>query len=219
MRFILILAAIAAALTLLALRTRGVGWLLLWPAGSCWLVALAYQVSWPGVFGKRADGTMAWRAVLPTLPFLLATWSVWYAARLLRREPPAHEIRPGLWLGRRPYAREVPPGVDLVVDLTAEFPIARAIRLQADVTCLPTLDGTAPRVQDLRRAVDLIRHQSGGVIVHCASGRGRSTTIVAAYLIDLGEARTPHEAEAIIRAIRPGVRLTRPQRALLESLL
>jgi protein-tyrosine phosphatase len=219
MRFQPVFSATAAALACLAVWWGGTGWLLLWPAASCLLVAMAYRLRWPGVFGKQPDGSMVSPLVLINLPFLLATWTVWHVARLVRGEPPAHEIRPGLWLGRRPYTRELPRHVHFVVDVTAEFPMARGVRRRTEVVCLPTLDGTAPRADDLCRAVDLIRRHVPGVLVHCASGRGRSTTVVAAYLIEVGEAGSPTEAEALIRTIRPGVRLTRPQRALLNSRL
>jgi hypothetical protein len=39
----------------------------------------------PGVFGKKADGTMAWYSVLLLLPYLLAAWIIWHLARIVGR--------------------------------------------------------------------------------------------------------------------------------------
>src|SRR5947209_17823719 len=60
------------------------------------------------------------------------------------REPCCPEVVPGIWVGRRAYARELPPDITLVVDLTAEFPEPRAVRAGRSYVCLPTLDATAP---------------------------------------------------------------------------
>jgi hypothetical protein len=63
-------------------------------------VGAAYAGLGPRVFGKRADGTLAWPNVLLLAPYLLLTLGLWHAQRLASREDPAHEIAPGLWLGR-----------------------------------------------------------------------------------------------------------------------
>src|SRR5919202_869647 len=110
-----------------AFLVQGLGWLLLWPGFSFLLLASAYAGLGPRVYGKRADGRMAWWAVLLLLPYLLLTWAAWHLQRALGREGCCHEVAPGLWLGRRAFVRELPPGVNLVVDLTAEFPAARGI--------------------------------------------------------------------------------------------
>ena len=106
----------------------GLGWLLLWPAVSFVLIAAAYAGLGPGVCGKRADGRLAWWAVALLLPYLLGTWGVWYAVRLLSREPCCDEVAPGVWVGRRPFVRDLPTNISLIVDLTAEFPAPRALR-------------------------------------------------------------------------------------------
>lgn len=53
------------------------------------------------------------------------------------------------------------------------------------------------------------------VLVHCAHGHGRSATVLAAILIADGRAAGVAEAEALMQAQRPRVRLNRRQRAAL----
>lgn len=53
------------------------------------------------------------------------------------------------------------------------------------------------------------------VLVHCAHGHGRSATVLAAILIAEGRASGVAEAEALMQAQRPRVRLNRRQRAAL----
>ena len=83
-------------------------------------------------------------------------------------------------------------------------------------TSLPTLDGAAP---DRAEFDALVAHivRAGGVYVHCASGHGRSATLAAALLIARGLSASVPEAEERLRAARPGVRLSRAQRAFLEQ--
>ena len=192
-----------------------VAWWVSW-SGICFLVVAAgYAGVGARVLGKRADGALApWTLAL--LPFLLFTWLVWHLQRRLTREPCCHKVAPGIWLGRRPLAHEVPAGVTLVVDLTAEFPSTRAVRAGRRYLCLPTLDTRAPDPDRLRRIVATAATWKGGVYIHCANGHGRSATVAIAVLVARGLAADLAEAEAQIRSTRAGISLSPAQRAMLE---
>src|SRR5262249_16782490 len=113
---------------------------------------------------------------------------------------------------------ELPPGVVLVVDLTAEFPVARGVALGRDYVALPTLDGTAPQEQAFRAALTTIVASPGPVYLHCAMGHGRSATLAAAVLLTRGLASDVAQAEKMLRGVRPGVRLKPVQRELLRRI-
>jgi protein-tyrosine phosphatase len=149
-------------------------------------------------------------------PYFLTTWVVWQLQRI-GSEDAMNEVAPGLWVGRRPYAHELPPGTRLVVDLTAEFPVHSGIREGTPFVCLPTLDGTAPSTSGLDPVLERIDDEDGPVYVHCAAGHGRSATVVAAMLIRRGLARDVDQARRLLREKRPGIRLNRAQRALLDG--
>jgi protein-tyrosine phosphatase len=84
----------------------------------------------------------------------------------------------------------------------------------------PTPDLTAPTLIDLIRAVrDLENrdnYQQQLTLVHCKAGRGRSATVVAAYLIHvlhkIGQKTTVAEIEAYLVTHRPQVRLGKDQK-------
>lgn len=83
---------------------------------------------------------------------------------------------------------------------------------------LATVDNTPPSVDDLQRGAAFIRAEidrGGKVYVHCAVGCGRAPTMAAAYLISTG--LSPNEALRQIKTVRPFVRLTRKQRAVLDQ--
>lgn len=205
--------ALAFACGYLAWRDQSVLWA--WLALSFAAVCAAYAGIGPKLFGKRPTGGISLWAVFLWLPYFLLTWGLWYVGRLLKRKPHSHEIVPGLWLGAWPdTAAKLPKETALVVDLTAEFP--RRVH-QGDYLCLPTLDAEAPTVAALKTAVAAIGASSGAVYVHCAAGHGRSATVVAAVLIERGLATDASSAEKYMQAIRPGVRLTPPQRRLLQE--
>lgn len=143
MRFGLLILAQGLVLAGLAAQLGGWGWVLAWPAVASVVVAVAYLADWTWIFGKRADGSLRWLPHLLLGPFLWATWVVWHLARRLGREPASHEVVPGLWLGRRPFLEELPPGCALVVDMTAEFPAHKAIL--AGVPTCASRPSTAPR--------------------------------------------------------------------------
>jgi protein-tyrosine phosphatase len=218
MKYALTFGALAVYLAVLACALEGACWLLLWPAVSFLALAAAYAGLGPRVFGKRLDGSLAPWAVLLLLPYLALSWLVWHVQRRLSREDPCNEVAPGLWLGRRPFAHELPAGVLLVVDVTAEFAVPRWLRGRYRYLCLPTLDTFAPDEAALVALVGHVAASAEPVYVHCAQGHGRSAVVVAAVLLARGLARDAAEAETLLRTARPGVRLKASQRRLLERL-
>lgn len=200
----------------------GSAWWLLWPAASFLVVATAYLVPCrigPRVFGKREDGTRAAWAVVVLLPYFVLSWLAWYASRRLTRSHVYDEVSPGVFLGRRPYCRELPAGVATVIDLTAEFPAARSIADGRRYVCVPTLDRMATPAEAMARLVDAAAEWPGMIYVHCASGHGRSAAVVVALLVARGLARDAAAAEEIVRRARPNVMLSSSQRAAVERVL
>jgi protein-tyrosine phosphatase len=216
MKYAFVFGLLGVYLVGLAAVLGGWGWLLAWPGASLLLVAAAFAGLGPRVFGKRLDGSVAWWALLALLPYLLLTWLLWQLLRLTSKEPCCHEVVTGIWVGRRAYARELPADISMVVDLTAEFPEPRGVRKGRSYVCLPTLDTTAPAAAALREVVRRVDEHSGNVYIHCASGHGRSATVAAALLLARGLATDVAQAESLLRSRRPGIRLTRVQRVLLE---
>lgn len=97
-------------------------------------------------------------------------------------------------------------GVQVVVTLT-EYPLPRQWVNDAGLMAvhIPVTDFTAPSERQLRLAVDTIERakRSGmGVAVHCAAGKGRTGTVLAAYLVTQGLSAS--EAIRKVRELRPG---------------
>lgn len=204
-----------ACMTLAWLLGSGGAWALAWLGISMLTVGGAYLGHGTGLLGKRRDGSLAWLPVLLLLPYFLLIWMVWHMRRALSREPCFDEVAPGLLLGRRPFAHELPREVSLVVDLTSEFAEPREVRTRVRYLCLPVLDTCAPDEEELVSVVRAILAEPGTAYVHCAQGHGRSATIAAAVLLALGHCEDMRGAEQHLRRARPGVRLHREQRNVL----
>lgn len=190
-------------------------WFLLWCALACVLVSAAYVGNWPGVFGKRADGTLNLWVALPVLPYQGFFWLYWQGERYFSRLAPCTEVAPGLYVGRRLPAHELSQRVDLIVDLTSEF-TELLPRRGREYVCLATLDGSVPPSEDeLTLLLERIADHSGAVFVHCASGRGRAVAVVAGALILRGVCADVTDALAHIRRLRPGIRPTPTQREMI----
>ena len=190
---------------------------LAWPAVAFGLVGLGYAGLGARPFLKGAHGRRHPVATVLLAPYLGIAWLVLLALRL-RSEAAYHEVRPRLFIGRRPLrSSELPKDVSLVVDLTSEFP--RLHPKGVEYICLPTLDGSAPNDLDAARAlIEKVRAHDGVVYVHCAAGHGRSAAIVASVLVAEGRADDVKHAIEVMRKVRPGVGLSRSQRAFVQTI-
>ncbi len=217
LKYAIVLSILAATMVALAVMHGGLALLWIWPAISFATVAAGYGGLGPKMFGKDPDGRRAPWAWLVLLPYLLLVMFVYHLRRAVAGRTCCQQVLPGLWLGRRPLPHEVPADVELVIDLTAEMHEPRGVLQSRRYACFPTLDATSPSAQDVRAILEALANCQGGVYVHCAAGHGRSAAVVACIMIQRGHARTPEEAEANLRRIRPGIRLNRAQRRLIEE--
>lgn len=222
----LVFMALALATSFVILQTVSPWWrgLMGWFVLNFFMMGLSYAAGSVALWGKRSDGTRAlWSRVV-----LIPMGAMLTFARVLEstfsREDPYHQIRPNLWLGRRPTRREAADWADafeVVIDATCEFTEPIPLRREGYLV-LPTLDATAVSMNDLDQAMALIEqsknvgssgsHGAQRVLVHCASGHGRSAMIVAAWLMDSGASETVEDAVALLQSIRSGVGLNSGQR-------
>jgi protein-tyrosine phosphatase len=216
--YVFLFATYAAALLAPALLLGGWAWLLAWPALSFALVAAAYAGLGARVFGKRSDGTIAPLHRLALLPFHGLVAAVWHGLRLTRSEPAWCELVPGLRIGRRLLARELPPDTDLVVDLTAEFSEPAGVRQAAAYRSLPTLDAGLANLAEFRALAKEVAASTKNIFIHCALGHGRTGTFAAAVLILRGLAPDPAAALVLLQRVRPGIRLKPAQLRSLHEL-
>lgn len=190
-----------------------------WPALSFGAVAAGYLGLGPGVLGKNAAGARASWAALFHLPFFGLSWVMWQLLRLLGGESPWDEVSPGVYVGRRCTVGELPPGLLMVVDVTAEFLEPAGVQAAVTYRCLPTLDVMAPPAESFAALVEEIAAVEGPVFIHCAAGHGRSATVAAAVLVRRGVEEDIGAAVATMKARRPRVRLVRDQRAAADALV
>ena len=178
----------SAVLGIMAIALGSWFWLLVWPASSLALIAIAYLRGNSSVF-RKSGGSLPISTRVVLGPYLFGAY-----VRLLiyrRRGEPWVEAAPGVFCGRLLTKREAlavrSRGVTGVLDLTAEHPETRAF-FEIEYLNVPVLDLTSPSREQFDVAVAFIADHAdgGGVYVHCALGISRSVAAVAAY-IDRGK--------------------------------
>jgi hypothetical protein len=142
------------------------------------------------------------------------------------RNPWFSQVTPRIWLGGAPtYGRDydamLADGITAVLDVRAERAANLAFYEAHDISYrrfrVPDID--IPNDVVLTEAVDWIDGQLAEgrtVLVHCAKGRGRSATIVAAYLMR-ADGLSFDEANQLLRSKRTLVKLEARHRRVLES--
>lgn len=134
--------------------------------------------------------------------------------------PVATEVQPGWWVGGC-YAHTLDKDWAGVIDLTVEFPESCIHRTTAYLST-PTWDGVPATPAQLEEAADFAvaasKTGAGDILVHCAHGRGRSTTVMCACLVKAGLFRTWEEAfEQGIKPQRTVCKLNRRMRQALTE--
>ena len=175
-------------------------------------LGMAYVLSRAGFLGKKPEGGIQFISYLLFWPYHLVSYVSLFIARLMRVAP-FQEIVPGLFLGGRLLSweekRSEPLANASVLDLTSEFCEVRFLRKSRSYLCLPLLDGTAPKQEELETGVRFITEQlqKGPVYVHCAMGHGRGATFAIAYLVASGKMPDLQQALQFVQSKRPGVKI------------
>ena len=117
--------------------------------------------------------------------------------------PVASLVQPGWYVGGC-YADQLNKDWAAVIDLTVEFPES-CINRTKEYLSRPTWDGVPCTPEQLEEAatfaVNARKKHGGDVLVHCAHGRGRSTTVMCACLVKTG--LYPNWQEAFEKGIKP----------------
>ncbi|MFQ5940283.1 MAG: dual specificity protein phosphatase family protein [Nitrososphaerales archaeon] len=96
-------------------------------------------------------------------------------------------------------------GIEAVLTLTEET-LPEEWLDKIDYLHVPTINGAAPDIENIERAADFIDKNlknNKSTMVHCAAGRGRSGTILAAYMMKF-KGMGAKNAIQMIRKMRPG---------------
>lgn len=173
------------------------------------------------VLGKdpKTGAVPLWSYVL-FLAFHAPTWLYTKAQKLkdsYARVPVASEVESGWWVGGR-YASELGKHWAGTLDMTCEFPEGCAATTDKYLL-LPCWDGNPPQPDALESAAlfGVQARSHGDVLVHCAHGRGRSTTVMCACLVKADLYPTWEDAFEAIRRGRKVVKLNRAMQAALTE--
>lgn len=110
-------------------------------------------------------------------------------------------------------------GIDVLVSLTEE-PVPRRWVNEAGLMLVhvPVADMDAPTDRQFDTLLDTITRATAagmGVAVHCAAGKGRTGTVLAAYFV--GQGKSAEEAIDTVRRLRPGSVETADQERAIDA--
>lgn len=208
------------------------------------LIAVLFKSEWGmGLIGKDPEtGQIPYWSYFFFFPFHIPTRLYTYIhsvqdANKTKVVPVASEVQPGWYVGGC-YGHKLDMEWAAVIDLTVEFPETTATKAYLS---LPTWDGVPATPAQLEEAATFAVHHytasstaninanasatiadnvgtagKGPILVHCAHGRGRSTTVMCACLVKAGLFATWEEA--FQKGIQPGRSVCKLNRRMKQNL-
>mmetsp|Transcript_18867 Transcript_18867/g.58079 ORF Transcript_18867/g.58079 Transcript_18867/m.58079 type:complete len:251 (+) Transcript_18867:2-754(+) len=201
-------------------------WIALYVAVANFLVTLGFLMNvGTSLIGKKGStGQLPLWSYVVWLGFIGPTWL--YTAvhtlfgKTVKGVDEADEVLPGWWLGSRyaDLAQNRPARFSGVLDLTCELP-ERLFEDADEYKLVQCWDGTPPSPQLIEEAAQFCVGAAarGHVLVHCAHGRGRSTTVMVAALVKAGKFDNWRDAFAACKLKRPAVKLNAKMRSALTK--
>lgn len=107
-------------------------------------------------------------------------------------------------------------GIRQVVSLTERHHQAEELKNHFALQHISIEDLNAPQLEQAHQLVEILKARKGGLAVHCLAGIGRTSTMLMAAHILMGEA--PEEMEALVKKQNPTFVLTGPQGDFIRSL-
>lgn len=133
-----------------------------------------------------------------------------------KKVPVATEVQDGWWVGGS-YSHELEKDWGGVVDLTSEFP-ETCIKSTKEYLLCYSWDGVPPHPDKIEEAATFAvqARKKGHVLVHCAHGRGRSTTVMCAALVKAG--LFDNWEDALTKGIQPQRQVCKLNRRMRQNL-
>ena len=143
---------------------------------------------------------------------------------LLRHEHGYDKVSDQIYLGRYPLTvREFPRDASIIVDMTAEFfsrwsLIRGGKRLYFCEPCLDQMMPSPTAIIQLSKSVVKVLDEDRArkAYVHCANGRGRSSSLVVLIFLIRGQVNSIEEGFEKLRDARPQVKTSSVQRSAIR---
>ncbi len=193
------------------------GIIFFWLALNLITIGLAYGGLGVKLLGKKPNGKIAKSSLILLFPYFSLTWITWRLWIFIKKDQCCQEVCPKIWLGRKPFKKQIPECIDLIVDLTSEFPVSRQVKAGRDYICLPILDASVPSPETFAGLIQILSRWQGNIYIYCGQGNGRAPTVIIGYLIFQGIVKNVHEAETYLKKIRPSINLSKSQRQFLNK--
>ncbi|MCB1176860.1 MAG: dual specificity protein phosphatase family protein, partial [Leptospiraceae bacterium] len=184
------------------------------------IVSLSYLMNSIWVFHKnKTTGKIPFGIKMILAPYLYLAMYLNKVSSKFNKNNSINLLLDNIYLGGKTSFKELPEGIQTIIDLTAELEEDPEISKGKDYICFPILDASIPGKKEFNELLNKILELDSIIFIHCAEGSGRTGMVAVGLCYKKFGFSSFEEALEFATSKREKIKLNKTQKNFMEEVL